>query len=452
MNLYIKTFSLALFFTFAYSQGQAQQFGVLCDTAGCKSPFRPHLALADNLFDDGCHGISIDMKNKENSFTGSISLQRPIFITLFSTQLLAIPNKSVTGTLKRYGDEFIIPDTNNINRFIQDINDTIRGIIIQYSETTSFNRFLILFDSLERYVNNIIIRIASPLARKRYNIDIETVAAINQYYKMRLAHFSVLPILLTHKNSNDLYKLLDNKFTNINSSYWLQVQSGRIFLRTYFTNILLPQNNYDLQKSLAASSIFKNKDLRNYAKYNYFKSALGNDSTVNNLVVLKKEFAQYESENHFNEKEKVDIADLKRDIGRLGNNVIPLFSQQILINQMGRTINTAEKNALLRNKGNIIIDYWASWCAPCIEFIKTLHSDEIMYKGEKYKLIFISVDEEQQKWLSKSYPAIGKNNSFRLTNSKAPSFYSAFKITRIPRLFLIQNGILINENFQKEKL
>ena len=72
-----------------------------------------------------------------------------------------------------------------------------------------------IFDSLKCYVNNAISYVASPYARKRYSIDIEVVAAINQYCKARLAHFAVLPVLLNGKYNDELTKLIEENFKNI---------------------------------------------------------------------------------------------------------------------------------------------------------------------------------------------------------------------------------------------
>lgn len=452
MHLCRKLIFFIFLVTITNHKSFAQKFNIICDTTECNWKFVPHIFMSGNLFDDGCDGKSISMQNRNNKFSGSVSLQIPFFISLANTQLLAIPNKDVSGVLKRFGDIFIINDTDNVNRFFRDINDSITNIVIQYSKNTDFDKFLILFDSLKNYINRAISYIASPPATKRYEIDILTVTAINQYCNARLAHFSVLPILLNGKYTTDLNKLIEAKFKNIDANYWLQVQPGRIFLRTYFTRVVLPKNNYDLQKSLAYSPLFRVKNIRDYATYHYFRSWLSNDSTSNNLELIEKQFIQFQTMNKFTEAEQSMLSGLKGELMKTGSNIIPLFSKQLLTNEKGRLLSISEKNAILSKKGNIIIDYWASWCAPCISYIRTLKSDEIVYKGEKYKIIFISIDKNKQDWLSKSYPVIRPYNSFRLVDLNKFSFYKAFEITAIPRLFLIKNGVLINQNFEKENL
>jgi len=452
MSLYNKTIFFILFFTLSEYNSQAQLFNIVCDTVDYKWKFAPNIYIIGASFDDAVYfDKPITLQHKENAFYGSISLTRPVFITLQGTELLAIPNKNISGLLSRYGDVFSIKDTNNINRFFRDIYDTIGTFDIQYSKATNFDKFLTIFDSLKHYINNVISYVASPYARKRYSIDIEVVAAINQYCKARLAHFAVLPVIYNGKYNNKLAKLIEENFKKVDENYWLQVQEGRIFLNVYFTKVLLAQNNYDLQKSLTSNPLFKDKKIRNYAIFNYFKDCLSNDSTANNLDRIKKEFTQFETENKFTEEEQRTLKRSKNELLKSGSNIIPLFSKQKLVNDKGQFLTNSEKNALLRNKGNIIIDYWASWCPPCIAFIKTLQSDEIVYKGEKYKFIFISTDKNQHNWLSRSYPAIHSKNSFRITDLQNESFYRTLQVTTIPRLFLIKNGILINQNFEKEK-
>lgn len=453
MLLNNKTALLIIFLTLANYTSQAQVFNIVCDTADFKSKSAPYINIIETSFDDEAYFTKpITMQQKQNRFYGSVSTMRPVFITLASTQLLAIPNKNVSGVLSRFGDVFIIKDTNNINRLFRDIDDTITHFVIQYSKATNFDKFLGIFDSLKYYVNNVISYVASPYARKRYSIDIEVVAAINQYCKARLACFTVLPVLLNGKYTDELTKLIEENFKKIDANYWLQIQPGRIFLRTYFTKIMLAKNNYDLQKSLNYSPLFKDKKVRNYSIFNYFKDCLSNDSTSNNLNLIKKEFTQFETENKFTEDEQRTLQRLKSELLKSGSNIIPLFSKQVLVNGKGQYLTIDEKNALLHNKGNILIDYWASWCGPCIAFIKTLKSDEIVYQGEKYKIIFISTDKNQQNWLGKNFPVLKPYNSFRLTDLKNYSFYKVFQITAIPRLFLIKNGIVINQNFEKNKL
>jgi len=452
MQLFIKVGFAVFLFSVVDKKLKAQEFKISCDTVNYFSANVPNINFSRHLFDDGCSDKRITLQKKGNKFFETLKINYPMFISLQSSQLLAIPNKNVNGVLSRFGDVFIVDDTNNINRLFISINDTITSIVVQYSKKTEFDKFLKIFDSLKNYINNAISHVASPYVKSRYTIGIDVIAALNQYYNARLAHFAVLPVLLQGNYTDSLNRLIEINFKKIDPSYWLQIQPGTIFLRTYFTKIVLPKNDYSLQKSLAYSYLFGNKRVRNYLTYHYFTSFLSNDSASNILELIKKEFTQYETENKFTEDEQGILKRLKSELIQSGSNIIPLFSKQVLTNEKGRHLTIIEKNEILLNKGNVILDYWASWCAPCISFIKTLKSDEIVYDGEKYKIIFISIDKRQEDWLSKKYPAIRTYNSYRLADLNKFSFYKAFEIIAIPRLFLIKNGVLINQNFEKEKL
>lgn len=130
---------------------------------------------------------------------------------------------------------------------------------------------------------------------------------------------------------------------------------------------------------------------------------------------------------------------------------MPLFQKEPLSDYAGNLLGK-EKDSLLSKSGKVILYYWASWCAPCRATISKLKSDEIEYKGEHYKIIFISIDENKKHWQRVQYKVLNANNSFLISNLAQDPFYYFFKIWQeVPRLFLIDNEILINENFSREE-
>ncbi|WP_343183538.1 thioredoxin [Buchnera aphidicola (Periphyllus koelreuteriae)] len=87
------------------------------------------------------------------------------------------------------------------------------------------------------------------------------------------------------------------------------------------------------------------------------------------------------------------------------------------------------KNYILNYKGNILVDFWASWCAPCQALSLIL---EDIYDDYKNKLKIFKLDIEK--------------------NSKTASNYS---IQSVPTLILFKNNKIINKNIgfsTKEKL
>ena len=434
---------------FSNYQLTAQSFKISCDTADISYRANPFIGMCENLFDEACNGIRIEMKNSSKSFETSIGIQKPIFIQLINTELIAIPNQSVKGVLQHNGDIFLINDNNNINSLLVEFRKRASGITAQYNGSSTFTRFLQLYDSLHQYINSIVNYISTITAKKKYNINDEILSAIKQYCMAKLAHFTVLPILYRANYDEQLFALIKRDVKINNPTYWLQIQPGRIFLKNYFLKVVLPKNKYDFHKTLASDILFNDTEIKKYLQYHYFNWLLSRDTAVNNLAANIKEFIDYENKYHFTTEEHKILQQLKTKFDLTGKNIIPLFSRQLLVNNKGEILGD-EKNDLLKNKGKVIIDYWASWCLPCIETISTLKSDEITYKGEKYKIIFISKDENQQQWLNKKYLVLNSGNSFRLSDFTSPSFYKTFQIDAIPRLFLIDNGILINQNLSKE--
>lgn len=103
-------------------------------------------------------------------------------------------------------------------------------------------------------------------------------------------------------------------------------------------------------------------------------------------------------------------------------------------------------------KGNIVlIEYWASWCRPCIAALPELKEFYKKNKDKDLVVISVSLDHDKEKWLA----ATKKHNIEwpQLSNLKKwedPAAMS-YGIKGIPQLLLIdKNGIIAERNFDLE--
>lgn len=109
---------------------------------------------------------------------------------------------------------------------------------------------------------------------------------------------------------------------------------------------------------------------------------------------------------------------------------------------------------LYKNLGKYtIIDFWASWCAPCRHENPSTVALYSKYKKKGLKVIGISLDTDEQKWIS----AIEKDHLtwLQLSNLngwKEPLLQS-FKVKSIPKLIILdKNGTIIAKDLRGEKL
>jgi peroxiredoxin len=81
-------------------------------------------------------------------------------------------------------------------------------------------------------------------------------------------------------------------------------------------------------------------------------------------------------------------------------------NKNILIGKVAPDFNTPDVKGKLirlsdfRGKSYVLLDFWASWCVPCIKGIPHLKALYTKYKDKGFEIIGITKDESKEDWLS----------------------------------------------------
>lgn len=92
----------------------------------------------------------------------------------------------------------------------------------------------------------------------------------------------------------------------------------------------------------------------------------------------------------------------------------------------------------------VLIDFWATYCAPCKGEIPYLEKIQEKFKKKKIAFVGISIDTHKDAWIQflKQNPLKGTQLIFDL---KDISFIHAYQVTTIPRYVLLdKEGKIIN--------
>ena len=101
----------------------------------------------------------------------------------------------------------------------------------------------------------------------------------------------------------------------------------------------------------------------------------------------------------------------------------------------------------------ILLNFWASWCAPCkkqFPELKRIYND---FKTKNFEIVGISIDKNKEQWLKSI-----KSNSLDWVNlnenqSLDGKITSKLNIQKIPTNFLINpNGKIISKNISLQEL
>jgi thiol-disulfide isomerase/thioredoxin len=128
-------------------------------------------------------------------------------------------------------------------------------------------------------------------------------------------------------------------------------------------------------------------------------------------------------------KTEIEIVDKMQDQG------VPKVSDQ--------TIDGREYDFSKRNRKITIINFWASWCAPCVEEIPSLVQLARHFKDE-IDIVAISSDEDLKDIhiFLKSFPELNDENIFIIQDQKL-TYKNLFSVERLPESFIVKsNGLL----------
>lgn len=105
--------------------------------------------------------------------------------------------------------------------------------------------------------------------------------------------------------------------------------------------------------------------------------------------------------------------------------------------------NTITFEDILKSRGNStkVIDFWASWCLPCIEGIKETYDIREKFTKEKnVRFIYFSTDKDAQKWRSRveELEKSGINaDHYLISRDDYALFDDYFSIQTIPRYIVL---------------
>lgn len=95
------------------------------------------------------------------------------------------------------------------------------------------------------------------------------------------------------------------------------------------------------------------------------------------------------------------------------------------------------------NKGKVVVvDFWASWCAPCRAELPDMHRLLKALKGKNVAFVFISLDTDKQKWETacKEDGLMESPYSLMASTMQSTPLSKSLKVQAIPRYVVFDTG------------
>lgn len=123
------------------------------------------------------------------------------------------------------------------------------------------------------------------------------------------------------------------------------------------------------------------------------------------------------------------------------------YTQFNVVDEKGKSTPSAK---IVKGKRYMLIDFWASWCAPCRKEIPNLKECYADFAGKGLEIISISIDRSDAAWKK----ALQEEKLPWPNGIDREGIADAYKVRAIPAMFLVDvnTGKIVGENLRGEKL
>ncbi len=243
-----------------------------------------------------------------------------------------------------------------------------------------------------------------------------------------------------HKKSM-LLAALNNSIASKNDSLKLKIREAGVELHTFMNDVYYPQLINFIKNNVE------------YPVGEFFLLQLGFLRDEDQAVIYPKLSERTKKKlNLITQAAKEEVSQRKKyeenipESSKIGKPYIDIKTKDL-------NDKAFKLSNIIGTKKLIMLDFWASWCMPCLKEMPNIAKIYEKHKENGFEIIGISLDKNQSSWKN----AISKNNMIwtHIIENKGweSDVMISYGIKSIPYIILIdENGVIVSRNLRGEKL